>query len=277
MDLVVAGTEAAVLMVESEAQQLSEEIMLGGVVFGHEQGNIAINAIHELVRDAGKPVWDWQAAGRRTRPSSPRSTAWPRRSCARPTRSAASRPARRRCAKPTPASMAALKAKAASFDAGQGQRPAVRDRSEDRAQPDPGRRAAHRRPRHPHRAPDRDPQRRAAAHPRLGAVHARRDAGAGRRHARHRARRAAHRRAGRRVRRPLHVPLQHASVRHRRNRPHGLAPSAAKSATAASPSARWSPCCRPRKSSRTRCASSRRSPSRTARRRWLRSAAAACR
>jgi polyribonucleotide nucleotidyltransferase len=61
MDLVVAGTEAAVLMVESEAQQLSEEIMLGAVVFGHEQGNVAINAIHDLVRDAGKPVWDWKA------------------------------------------------------------------------------------------------------------------------------------------------------------------------------------------------------------------------
>jgi polyribonucleotide nucleotidyltransferase len=61
MDLVVAGTEAAVLMVESEAKQLSEEIMLGGIVFGHEQGNIAINAIHELVRDAGKPAWEWAA------------------------------------------------------------------------------------------------------------------------------------------------------------------------------------------------------------------------
>jgi polyribonucleotide nucleotidyltransferase len=60
MDLVVAGTEGAVLMVESEAQQLSEEIMLGGVVYGHEQSKIAINAIHELVRDAGKPAWDWQ-------------------------------------------------------------------------------------------------------------------------------------------------------------------------------------------------------------------------
>lgn len=60
MDLVVAGTEAAVLMVESEALQLSEEIMLGAVVFGHQQGQIAINAIHELVRDAGKPAWDWQ-------------------------------------------------------------------------------------------------------------------------------------------------------------------------------------------------------------------------
>ncbi|MEI6661186.1 MAG: polyribonucleotide nucleotidyltransferase [Comamonadaceae bacterium] len=61
MDLIVAGTESAVLMVESEAQQLSEEIMLGAVVFGHAQGNIAITAIHELVRDAGKPVWDWKA------------------------------------------------------------------------------------------------------------------------------------------------------------------------------------------------------------------------
>jgi len=61
MDLVVAGTESAVLMVESEANQLSEEVMLGAVVFGHTQGAIAINAIHELVRDAGKPVWNWQA------------------------------------------------------------------------------------------------------------------------------------------------------------------------------------------------------------------------
>ena len=61
MDLVVAGTEAAVLMVESEASQLSEEIMLAAIVYGHEQGNIAVNAIHELVRDAGKPVWDWKA------------------------------------------------------------------------------------------------------------------------------------------------------------------------------------------------------------------------
>ena len=61
MDLVVAGTETAVLMVESEASGLSEEIMLGAVVFGHEQGAIAIAAIDELVRDAGKPAWDWAA------------------------------------------------------------------------------------------------------------------------------------------------------------------------------------------------------------------------
>jgi len=61
MDLVVAGTEAAVLMVESEADGLSEEVMLGAVVYGHDQGKIAINAIHDLVREGGKPVWDWKA------------------------------------------------------------------------------------------------------------------------------------------------------------------------------------------------------------------------
>jgi len=61
MDLVVAGTQAAVLMVESEASGLSEEVMLGAVVFGHEQGNVAITAINELVREAGKPTWSWTA------------------------------------------------------------------------------------------------------------------------------------------------------------------------------------------------------------------------
>jgi len=60
LDLVVAGTERAVLMVESEAKQLSEDVMLGAVVFGHEQMQAAINAIHELVRDGGKPEWNWQ-------------------------------------------------------------------------------------------------------------------------------------------------------------------------------------------------------------------------
>ena len=61
LNLVVAGTQAAVLMVESEAQQLSEEVMLGAVVFGHEQLAAAVNAINELVEVAGKPAWDWQA------------------------------------------------------------------------------------------------------------------------------------------------------------------------------------------------------------------------
>lgn len=60
LDLVVAGTERAVLMVESEAGRLSEETMLGAVTFGHEQLQVAINAIHDLVAEAGKPAWDWQ-------------------------------------------------------------------------------------------------------------------------------------------------------------------------------------------------------------------------
>lgn len=60
LDLVVAGTERAVLMVESEADRLSEETMLGAVTFGHEQLQVVINAIHDLVAEAGKPAWDWQ-------------------------------------------------------------------------------------------------------------------------------------------------------------------------------------------------------------------------
>ena len=61
MNLVVAGTESAVLMVESEARELPEDVMLGGVVFGHTQMQAAITAINELVDVAGKPEWDWQA------------------------------------------------------------------------------------------------------------------------------------------------------------------------------------------------------------------------
>ncbi|MFM7386014.1 MAG: polyribonucleotide nucleotidyltransferase [Betaproteobacteria bacterium] len=64
LDLVVAGTEAAVLMVESEAHELSEEVMLGAVVFGHDQMQTVINAIHELVEAGGKAEWEWRAAPR---------------------------------------------------------------------------------------------------------------------------------------------------------------------------------------------------------------------
>ncbi|MBU2676522.1 MAG: polyribonucleotide nucleotidyltransferase [Gammaproteobacteria bacterium] len=61
LELVVAGTKDAVLMVESEAHELSEEVMLGAVMFGHEQMQIAIAAINELAAEVGKPAWDWQA------------------------------------------------------------------------------------------------------------------------------------------------------------------------------------------------------------------------
>ncbi len=61
LNLVVAGTETAVLMVESEANELSEEVMLGAVMFGHEQMQAAINAILELADEGGKDDWDWEA------------------------------------------------------------------------------------------------------------------------------------------------------------------------------------------------------------------------
>jgi polyribonucleotide nucleotidyltransferase len=61
LDLVVAGTADAVLMVESEAELLSESVMLGAVVYGHEQMQVAINAIRELAAKAAKPSWDWKA------------------------------------------------------------------------------------------------------------------------------------------------------------------------------------------------------------------------
>ncbi len=61
LELVVAGTAEAVLMVESEANILSEEVMLGAVIYGHEQMQVAIKAINELAAEVGKPAWDWEA------------------------------------------------------------------------------------------------------------------------------------------------------------------------------------------------------------------------
>ena len=61
LDLVVAGTETAVLMVESEAYELPEDVMLGAVVFGHDAQQVAINAILELADEAGKDPWNWTA------------------------------------------------------------------------------------------------------------------------------------------------------------------------------------------------------------------------
>ncbi len=59
LNLVVAGTQQAVLMVESEAHELSEDVMLGAVVYGHEQMQVVINAINELVDEVARPLWDW--------------------------------------------------------------------------------------------------------------------------------------------------------------------------------------------------------------------------
>ena len=64
LDLVVAGTGNAVLMVESEAKLLSEDVMLGAVTFGHKEMQAAIRAIAELATEVGKPSWNWQAPER---------------------------------------------------------------------------------------------------------------------------------------------------------------------------------------------------------------------
>ncbi len=62
LDMVVAGTSDAVLMVESEAKELTEDEMLGAVLFAHQEMQVAVQAINELVAEAGKPKWDWQPA-----------------------------------------------------------------------------------------------------------------------------------------------------------------------------------------------------------------------
>lgn len=62
LDMVVAGTQNAVLMVESEANELPEDIMLGAVLFAHQEMQAVIQAVNELARDAAKPAWDWQPA-----------------------------------------------------------------------------------------------------------------------------------------------------------------------------------------------------------------------
>jgi polyribonucleotide nucleotidyltransferase len=66
LDLVVAGTENAVLMVESQADVLPEDVMLGAVVFGHEQAQAIVNAVKEFQAEAGKPAWNWVPAEKNT-------------------------------------------------------------------------------------------------------------------------------------------------------------------------------------------------------------------
>ena len=66
LDMVVAGTESAVLMVESEANELTEDQMLGAVLFAHQEMQTVIKAINELKAEAGKPAWDWQPPAENT-------------------------------------------------------------------------------------------------------------------------------------------------------------------------------------------------------------------
>ena len=221
LDLVVAGTTDAVLMVESEAKELSEEIMLGAVMFGHRHFQPVIDAIIKLAEKAAKEPRDLIVPDNTTLEKEILGLVEKDLRAAYSIAAQAGAPGRRR--------------------RGQGQgdgallpgrrrQPRLRQaarrrrvqgaRSQDRALEHSRHQQAHRRPRPQDRAPDRGGSRRAAAHPRLGAVHPRRDAGAGGRHARHRRGRAVHRRAAGDVQRDVPAALQLPALLGRRNRPH---------------------------------------------------------
>ena len=160
LDLVVAGTEQAVLMVESEAKELPEDVMLGAVVFGHQQMQAGDQAHQRAGRRSRQRRVGLEAGRRRTK-------LWSRasRSCAESDLRAAFQ------IKEKQARSAAIDdiwtrvfteigvGTEGGPDGQRGQGNLLRARIEDRAQPDPERRAAHRRARYAHRAPDLDPHR----------------------------------------------------------------------------------------------------------------------
>jgi polyribonucleotide nucleotidyltransferase len=220
LDLVVAGTQDAVLMVESEAKELSEEIMLGAVMFGHRHFQPVIDAIIKLAEKAAKE---------------PREFAMPDTAAIekemlgiveQDLRKAYSIPAKHERQN----AVAAAKKKVMEHFFPDGKdnpdRPMaqiagvfkdveakiVRWNILDTSQ-------AHRRPRSRHCASDRRRGRLPAAHPRLGAVHPRRDPGDCCRHARHRRGRTMDRRAAGNVQRSVHAALQLPAVLGRRDRP----------------------------------------------------------
>ena len=192
LDLVVAGTEKAVLMVESEAKELSEEVMLGAVMFGHEQMQAAIRAIRALCRDAGTQRWEWKPPVEDTALKGVIATEF-----GKPITEAYRIPEKTT----RQDRMAEIREQAVGKHAaeecgrgheGEGTQDRRRSRISHRASPDHFRRTPHRRARHAHRASDHHSYRRTAAHARLGAVHPRRDPGHRRDHARHQPRRTDH-------------------------------------------------------------------------------------
>jgi polyribonucleotide nucleotidyltransferase len=220
LELVVAGTSKAVLMVESEAAQLSEDVMLGAVMFGHREMQVAIDAINELVAEVGVKRWDWSAPAKNESLISSIATAVGER-LARPTR-VEKLDRRDTISKLKKEVVEALKPQADRA----GLEPADLGKEFSELEYNQMRanvlrtKQAHRRPRPHHRAPDHREDRRAAARARLGAVHPRRDPGDRRDHAGHRARRPDHRPGRRRVQRALPVPLQLPPVLGGRSRPH---------------------------------------------------------
>ena len=271
LNMVVAGTESAVLMVESQAQELTEDQMLGGVLYGHMEMQVAIDAIKELAAEAGKPRWEFQpptwtrlgrscrkpvAATAQGRLPDPRQAGTPRCRTYRPRHAA--RGTRRRCRR-----LRERRHRGCFLQAREGHRPGERL----------GRRTTHRRTGHEDRASDQRRGRRPAEGARFGLVPARRDAGHRGGDLGHAARRKAHRGARRHVQGQLHAALQLPAVQCRRGSLPGRPEAPGDRPRATWLAAASQRACRPRRSSRTRCASSPRSRKAMARVPWPVSAA----
>ena len=224
LDLVVAGTQDAVLMVESEAKELSEDVMLGAVMFGHRHFQPVIDAIIKLAEKAAKEPRELQVAD---------NAALEKEMLAlveqdlRAAYAIADKMERHRAVDAAKAKVLAQFCPEGVENPPYGKQQVagvfkeieakiVRWNILDTGQP-------HRRPRRQDGAPDRLRGRRTAARARLGAVHPRRDAGAGDRHARHRRGRAVDRRAAGNLQGNVPAALQFPAVLGRRDRPHGRA------------------------------------------------------
>ena len=193
LDLIVAGTQDAVLMVESEAKELSEEIMLGAVVFGHKGFQPVLEAIIRMAERSARQPRDFTPdAGEALYAQVKKIGEGELRSAY----AIAKKEDRQEAvAKVKDKVLAAVivEGDAECADVAEGFGSLQASREGHRPQQHPRHRPAHRRARSRHRSPDRLRSFGAAAHARLGAVHPRRDAGAGRHHARHRRGRAIYR------------------------------------------------------------------------------------
>ena len=215
LDLVVAGTKDAVMMVESEAYELTEAEMLGAVKFGHEQMQPVIDMIIDMAEEAAKEPFAFEAAdysGLYAKVKAAGESAM---------RDAFHITDKLERQKAVSAAKAAILAGLSEDDQADPnfatcvKKLEVRSRALGHPRPRP----PHRRPRPRHRAPDRLRGRHPAAHPRLGAVHPRRDPGPRGHHARHRRRRADDRRAARHVALELPAALQLPRLLGRRDPP----------------------------------------------------------
>ena len=273
LDLIVAGTADAVLMVESEAKELAEEVMLGAVMFGHKHFQPVIEAIIRLAEKAAKEPRDFKPADAADVEAAVLAIAEKDlREAYKLTRkqdryAAVDAVKAKVMAELVPAEGEAKfdveKVKAVFKDV---QAKIVRWNILDDGKRIDGRDVRTVRP-------DRRRGRRAAAHARLGAVHPRRDAGARRRRRWAPARTSSTSTSSKApARRPSSCTTTSRPIRSAR-RAAWVRPAAARSATASSPGAPSIRCCRRRTSSPTRCASCRRSPNRTAPPRWRRCAA----